>query len=169
MVTCVEEKLQCGQMPETFVGHVRQRTRWVMGNVQTAVKLHFRLGDVRLAKCTWRQRLAGVAVGASSILTAAMGIFGFVGLPLALVSGFPFVIFDNAWQLRWLVRTVAVWIFLDWFHRCAFAMATGYWHAMRWDQDRGSNSERRLFFIICAWILAAGLVGWTTSWYDKRC
>jgi cellulose synthase/poly-beta-1,6-N-acetylglucosamine synthase-like glycosyltransferase len=133
-VTYVDEKMQCGLMPDTFVGHVKQRTRWTMGNVQTAFKMNFHIGSARLVGCTWKQRLIGVSTGASSILNAAVGIFGFVGLALALISGFPFVIFDNAWQLRWLVRTVGVWVFLDWGHRSAFAVASRNSHAMRWDQ-----------------------------------
>jgi uncharacterized membrane protein len=76
----------------------------------------------------------GITTGVSLLLTAAVGVAGFVGLPLALLSGVPFVIFDNAWQLKWLVRTVGVAVFADWAHRGAFALEIGYGFAMRWDQ-----------------------------------
>jgi len=36
-VAYIEESLQCGEMPETLHGHYKQRTRWTIGNVQTAI------------------------------------------------------------------------------------------------------------------------------------
>jgi hypothetical protein len=133
-ITYTDERIQCGQMPDTFLGHVKQRTRWTIGNVQTALRLNFRIGSTILRGCTIRQRLVGITTGLSSALSSTIGILGFFGLPLALLSGFPFVIYDNAWQLRWLLRTVSIWIFLDWSHRCAFALFMGYRNTMRWDQ-----------------------------------
>lgn len=36
-VAYIEEDLQCGEMPDTLHGHYKQRTRWTIGNVQTAM------------------------------------------------------------------------------------------------------------------------------------
>ncbi|KAK1913596.1 hypothetical protein P3342_006839 [Pyrenophora teres f. teres] len=35
----IDEYLQCGEMPDTLSGHIKQRTRWTIGNVQTAIKV----------------------------------------------------------------------------------------------------------------------------------
>jgi cellulose synthase/poly-beta-1,6-N-acetylglucosamine synthase-like glycosyltransferase len=35
-VAYIDEYLQCGEMTDTLAGHVKQRTRWTIGNVQTA-------------------------------------------------------------------------------------------------------------------------------------
>jgi len=35
-VAYIDEPLQCGEMPDTLHGHIKQRTRWTIGNVQTA-------------------------------------------------------------------------------------------------------------------------------------
>jgi len=35
------EGLQFGTVPETFIGHLKQRTRWTLRTLQTAVKLKF--------------------------------------------------------------------------------------------------------------------------------
>jgi cellulose synthase/poly-beta-1,6-N-acetylglucosamine synthase-like glycosyltransferase len=38
-VAYIDEYLQCGEMPDTLSGHIKQRTRWTIGNVQTAFKV----------------------------------------------------------------------------------------------------------------------------------
>jgi cellulose synthase/poly-beta-1,6-N-acetylglucosamine synthase-like glycosyltransferase len=35
------EALQYGTVPDTFTGHLKQRTRWTLGTLQTALKLKF--------------------------------------------------------------------------------------------------------------------------------
>lgn len=113
---------------------MKQRTRWTIGNVQTAIKLNYRLWGPLVPDCTLRQRLAGFVFGALSTVNSTLVFFGFIGLPLALLSGYPFVVYYNAWQLSWLLRLVSIWVFLDWMHKASFALFIGYRDGLRWDQ-----------------------------------
>ncbi|KAJ6192131.1 nucleotide-diphospho-sugar transferase [Bipolaris maydis] len=133
-VAYVDEVLQCGEMPETLGGHIKQRTRWTIGNIQTAFKINFRLWGQRVEHCTTRQRLAGFVFGAGSLVNSALTWLGFIGSPLALLAGYPFVVYNERWQLVWLLRLVGFWIFSDTAHKASMALFVGYRDAMRWDQ-----------------------------------
>lgn len=118
----------------SLIGHVRQRTRWSIGNVQTANKLNYRLWGPHIAGCTFKQRLAGFTLGAGSIFNCTLTSLGFVGLPLALLSGHEFVAYQNSWQLSWLLRLAFIWVFPDWLHKAVLSLFVGYRDGMRWDQ-----------------------------------
>ncbi|EUC34494.1 glycosyltransferase family 2 protein [Bipolaris zeicola 26-R-13] len=133
-VAYVDEYMQCGEMPETLRGHIKQRTRWTIGNVQTAFKLNFRLWGPKIPLCTARQRLAGFVFGASSLANCTLTWIGFVGNLVALLAGYPFVVYHERWQLVWLLRLVGLWVFSDTAHKAILALFVGYRDAMRWDQ-----------------------------------
>lgn len=133
-VAYVDEKLQVGEMPDTLIGHIKQRTRWTIGNVQTAVRLNCRLWGPFVKLCTSRQRLAGFVFGAGAVVNCTLLWISFAGLPLALLSGYPFVVFMTAWELRWLLRLVSIWILIDWANKATLSMFVGYRGGMRWEQ-----------------------------------
>ena len=133
-VTHIDEQLQCGEMPETLTSHIRQRTRWTLGHIQTAFRLNFRLFGPRVRRCSMRQRFAGFVFGATSFVNASLAFIGFLGLPLILLSGYPFVVYSSTWHLKWLLRLMSIWVFADWVHKAAMALFVGYSEAMQWDQ-----------------------------------
>ena len=67
-------------------------------------------------------------------MNSALNWLGYIGLPLALLAGYPFVVYYERWQLAWLLRLVCIWIFADTAHKMSLALFVGYRDAMRWDQ-----------------------------------
>jgi len=67
-------------------------------------------------------------------MNASLALVGFLGMPLALLSGYPFVVYSSTWHLKWLLRLVSMWVFADYVHKVALALFVGYVEAMRWDQ-----------------------------------
>lgn len=115
-------------------GHIKQRTRWTIGNIQTARKLNFRLWGPLVLKCTLRQRLAGFLVGAGSTINSTLAVLGFLSVPLALLSGYPLVVYGSTYQLRWLLRLSSLWVIIDWSYKASLSLFIGYRNGMRWDQ-----------------------------------
>ncbi|KAG9381074.1 glycosyltransferase protein [Pyrenophora tritici-repentis] len=133
-VAYIEEYLQCGEMPDSLSGHIKQRTRWTIGNVQTAIKLRFRLWGPAVPYCNARQRFAGLVFGLGSFVNSGLTWIGYIGNPLALLSGYPFVVWYQPWQLAWLLRLVCLWVFTDTAHKASMALFIGYRDGMRWEQ-----------------------------------
>ncbi|KAF2431406.1 cellulose synthase catalytic subunit [Tothia fuscella] len=130
----IDERLQCGEMLETLIGHIKQRTCWTIGNVQTSVKLNFRLCGPLAFECTFRQRIAEFVLGTVSTINCTLASLGFIAFSLALLSDYPFVVYDSVWQLTWLRRLVCAWVSLDWIHKISLALFIGYRNGIRWDQ-----------------------------------
>ncbi|KAI9715676.1 MAG: hypothetical protein M1812_005828 [Candelaria pacifica] len=130
----IDEVLQCGKLPDTMMGHVIQRCRWTVGNAHLALTTNFRLWGPPVLNCTPRQRVGGFVSGVYSTTNVTLAWLGFIGPPLALLSGYPLVVYCNSWQLSWLLRLVSIWIFLDWIHKAAFAFHTAYKDGLRYDQ-----------------------------------
>jgi cellulose synthase/poly-beta-1,6-N-acetylglucosamine synthase-like glycosyltransferase len=118
-VAYIDEHLQCGEMPDTLSGHIKQQTRWSIGNVQTALKvnlflgtfpietgrfrINFRLWGPTVPFCSARQRFTGYVFGAGSVVNSTLNWLGYISLPLALLSGYPFVVYYERWQLAGLL------------------------------------------------------------------
>jgi hypothetical protein len=84
--------------------------------------------------CTARQRLVGFVFGACSLVNCALTWLGFIGNPLTLLAGYPFIVYHERWQLVWQLRLVGIWVFSDTAHKASMALFVGYRDAMRWDQ-----------------------------------
>ncbi|KAG9191511.1 hypothetical protein G6011_10245 [Alternaria panax] len=110
-VAYIDEYLQYGEMPDTLSGHIKQRTRWTIGNVQTAFEVslllntsttethprqtNFRLWSPSVRFCSVRQRFAGFVFGAGSCVNTAPNWLGCIGLPLVLLAGYLFVVYQE--------------------------------------------------------------------------
>jgi len=99
-----------------------------------ACHIKFRLWGDAVKNCTIRQRLAGFVFGASSMINSSLSILGFFGLPLALLSGYPFVVYSETWHLIWLLRIVSISVFCDFLHKVSLSLFVGYRDGMRWEQ-----------------------------------
>ena len=104
-------------------------------------EINFRLWGPTVPFCNARQRLAGYVFGAGSVVNSALNWLGYIGLPLALLAGYPFVVYYERWQLAWLLRLVCIWIFADTAHKMSLALFVGYRDAMRWDGDQRTWAE----------------------------
>jgi cellulose synthase/poly-beta-1,6-N-acetylglucosamine synthase-like glycosyltransferase len=143
-VAYIDEILQVGEMPDTLMGHVKQRTRWTTGNIQMGWHIRLRLWGPAVKLCSFRQRLAGFTFGVGSTANSSLSIVSFFGLALALCSGYPFIVYSETWQLRWLLRVVCIWCFCDGAHKAALSLFVGYRDGMRWD-----NADSWLFPCEC--------------------
>lgn len=99
----VHEPLQFGTVPDDYGSHLKQRTRWAIGTVDTSVKLKFCLWGEKITQMSFAQR-------ASSFLYAFLSLFNILltvsmfALPIVLIAGKPLVAYATFDQLRWLIR-----------------------------------------------------------------
>ena len=103
----VHEPLQFGTVPEDFGSHLKQRTRWAVGTVETALKLNFCLWGKAVKHMTVAQRFSGFLYATLSfyniLVTASL-----FAIPIILIWGKTLVAFANDSQLRWLIRACFV-------------------------------------------------------------
>lgn len=98
----VHEPLQFGTVPEDFGGHLKQRTRWAIGTVDTAFKLRFCLWGDSVKQMTGAQRFSGFLYATLSLYTVLLTASLFA-IPIILLWGRPLVAYANDTQLRWLI------------------------------------------------------------------
>lgn len=103
----VHEPLQFGTVPEDYGGHIKQRTRWTVGTMQTASRLRFFIWGSNIRRLTVAQRLSGFMYAIISLFNIFLAISLFA-MPAVLISGGRMVAYAEAWQLRWLIR--ACWL-----------------------------------------------------------
>ena len=99
----VHEPLQFGTVPEDFGSHLKQRTRWAIGTVDTSFKLKFCLYGEKVRQMTFAQRFSGFLYAMLSLYTILLSISLFA-IPVILVMGKPLVAYSTQEQLRWLIR-----------------------------------------------------------------
>jgi cellulose synthase/poly-beta-1,6-N-acetylglucosamine synthase-like glycosyltransferase len=100
----VHEALQFGTVPEDYGGHLKQRTRWAIGTVDTAFKLKFCLWGDKIKHMTFAQRSSSFIYAFLSLFNICVTLSIFA-LPIVLISNRPLVAYSNDTQLRWLIRT----------------------------------------------------------------
>lgn len=100
----VHEPLQFGTVPGDFGSHLKQRTRWAIGTVDTAFKLKFCLWGDQVRQMSFAQRFSGFLYASLSVYTILVTISLFA-IPIILVMGKPLVAYATDEQLRWLIRT----------------------------------------------------------------
>ncbi|PHH84631.1 hypothetical protein CDD83_1638 [Cordyceps sp. RAO-2017] len=99
----VHEPLQFGTVPEDYGSHLKQRTRWAIGTVDTSFKLNFCLWGEKVRQMTFAQRFSGFLYATLSLYTILLTISLFA-IPIILVSGKSLVAYADDDQLRWLIR-----------------------------------------------------------------
>ncbi|KAL1862688.1 hypothetical protein VTK73DRAFT_6691 [Phialemonium thermophilum] len=99
----VHEPLQFGTVPEDYGGHVKQRTRWAIGTVDTSFKLKFCLWGDKVRQMTPAQRFSGFLYAMLSLYTILLTVSLFA-VPVVLVMNKPLVAYRDNDQLRWLIR-----------------------------------------------------------------
>ncbi|KAJ5210410.1 hypothetical protein N7491_010217 [Penicillium cf. griseofulvum] len=98
----IHEPLQFGTVPEDFGGHLKQRTRWAIGTVDTAAKLKFCLWGDAVRQMTVAQRFSGFLYATLSVYTLLLTLSLFA-IPVILLWGKRLVAFATEEQLRWLI------------------------------------------------------------------
>ncbi|KIH91981.1 glycosyltransferase family 2 [Sporothrix brasiliensis 5110] len=99
----IHEPLQYGTVPDDFASHLKQRTRWAIGTVDTSFKLNFCLWGDSVRQMTFAQRFSGFLYASLSLYTILLNISLFA-IPVILLLGKQLVAYADENQLRWLVR-----------------------------------------------------------------
>ncbi|EXJ71978.1 uncharacterized protein A1O5_04480 [Cladophialophora psammophila CBS 110553] len=99
----VHEALQFGTVPEDYGGHLKQRTRWAIGTVDTAFKLRFCLWGDKVKHMTFAQRSSSFIYAFLSLFNIFLTLSIFA-MPIVLIANKPLVAYANDTQLRWLIR-----------------------------------------------------------------
>ena len=100
----VHEALQFGTVPEDYGSHLKQRTRWAIGTVDTSIKLKFCLWGSKIKQMTFAQRFSSFVYAFLSIFNIFLTISLFA-MPVVLIMNKPLVAYSNNSQLRWLIRS----------------------------------------------------------------
>jgi cellulose synthase/poly-beta-1,6-N-acetylglucosamine synthase-like glycosyltransferase len=101
----VHEPLQYGTVPDSLTSHLKQRTRWTIGTVQTAFKLRFSVAGPLVKHMTFPQRLCGFVYTVSSLFTVFL-VLSMLTSPVVLLARGNLVPFSNYHQLKWLIRAL---------------------------------------------------------------
>ncbi|KAJ5125954.1 hypothetical protein N7526_008131 [Penicillium atrosanguineum] len=98
----IHEPLQFGTVPDDFGSHLKQRTRWAIGTVDTAFKLKFCLWGDAVRKMTIAQRFSGFLYATLSLYTLLLTASMFA-IPIILLWGKQLVAYATTQQLHWLI------------------------------------------------------------------
>jgi hypothetical protein len=98
----VHEPLQFGTVPEDFASHLKQRTRWAIGTVDTSFKLNLCLWGDKVQHMTSAQRFSGFLYAALNIFNILLTLSLF-SIPIILIMGKPLVAYATTQQLQWLI------------------------------------------------------------------
>lgn len=99
----IHEPLQFGTVPEDYGSHIKQRTRWAIGTVDTSLKLNFCLWGEKVRFMTFPQRFSGFLYSFLSLYSILFSVSLFA-IPVILVMGHTLVAYQTENQLRWLIR-----------------------------------------------------------------
>ncbi|KAM0708792.1 hypothetical protein Q7P35_005445 [Cladosporium inversicolor] len=110
----IPEAVQYGSVSDSYLGHVKQRTRWWVGHIQTAKLFKLRMG-VRAEHMNFKQRLAGIAFDLRQLVQIPIAL-SYLIIPFVLLSGSPLVFWATGAQLKVLIRLVCIWSATHWIH-----------------------------------------------------
>ncbi|TKA63188.1 hypothetical protein B0A55_10204 [Friedmanniomyces simplex] len=94
----VQEFLQYGSVPASYYAHVKQRTRWSIGHIQTALLFRFRTSSKFAKHLDLRQKLTGITFDLRQFMQIPTA-FNYAFIPLSLYAGYPLVIWNTEFQL----------------------------------------------------------------------
>ncbi|KEF56992.1 uncharacterized protein A1O9_07182 [Exophiala aquamarina CBS 119918] len=121
----VHEPLQFGTVLDSLTSHLKQRTRWTIGTVQTSFKLRFSIFGPLVKHMTFSQRLCGFVYTVSSLFTVFLVLSMFTA-PIVLISGGNLVPYTSMNQLKWLIRSNFLTIILNRINEFISYLPSGY-------------------------------------------
>ncbi|KAK8211067.1 nucleotide-diphospho-sugar transferase [Phyllosticta capitalensis] len=126
----VHEALQWGTVPDSFVGHLKQRTRWTLGTLQSAIKQRFCLYGPLVKKMTLLQRLSGLMFGVDAFSKLFL-IVALFTIPVVLISGGTLVAYTNPTELRRQTQLAFISLMFSLIHDWIYFLPSGYRLAQR--------------------------------------
>ncbi|KAI6755842.1 hypothetical protein HG531_004948 [Fusarium graminearum] len=158
----IHEPLQFGTVPEDYGGHLKQRTRWAIGTVDTSFKLNFCLYGDKVRQMTAAQRFSGFLYASLSLYTVLLTISMFA-IPVILIMQKPLVAYATDEQLRWLIRACFASVISN--RLCEFALfiPAGYHTGQRGSRYQLWMSPYIALCIIRSFVLPTWLGGQTQA------
>lgn len=129
------EALQFGTVPDTYIGHLKQRTRWTLGTLQTAAKLKFCLYGSLARKMSFFARLSAFVFAIDAFFKIFL-LIALLTIPIVLISGGQLVAYTSNEQLRWQTRLSFASLLLARLNEYITYLPSGYRLAQR---DMGSQ------------------------------
>jgi hypothetical protein len=124
------EALQYGTVPDTFTGHLKQRTRWTLGTLQTALKLKFCLFGKLVQGMGFFARLSAFVFAIDAFFKIFL-LIALTTIPIVLISGGQLVAYSTYSQLRWQIRLCFASLMLTRFNEWITYLPSGYRLAQR--------------------------------------
>lgn len=121
----VHEPLQFGQVPDSFTGHLKQRTRWTLGTLQTATKLRFFFWGKDIRQMNFFQRLSGFVFSMDALFKMFL-LISMATIPIVLISGGTLVAYTDTNQLRWQIRLCTISLLLTIINLYITYLPSGY-------------------------------------------
>lgn len=152
------EALQYGTVPDTFTGHLKQRTRWTLGTLQTALKLKFCLYGDLVKGMSFFARLSAFVFAIDAFFKIFL-LIALLTIPIVLISGGQLVAYSSNFQLRWQIRLCFTSLILTRLNEWITYLPSGYRLAQR---DTGAQMWMAPFHaltIIRSFILPSWLGG----------
>lgn len=131
----IHEPLQFGTVPDTFTGHLKQRTRWAIGTVDTSFKLKFFLWGDKIKRLTFAQRTNSFCYAVMSLFNVVL-VLSLFAMPVVLISNKRLVAYANDTELRWLIRACFAALITNRLAEITLYLPSGYATG-----QRGSNSQ----------------------------
>ncbi|KAH6662095.1 nucleotide-diphospho-sugar transferase [Halenospora varia] len=150
------EGLQYGTVPDTFTGHLKQRTRWTLGTLQTALKLKFCLFGDLVKGMSFFARLSAFVFAIDAFFKIFL-LIALLTIPIVLISGGQLVAYSDNNQLRWQIRLCFASLILTRLNEWITYLPSGYRLAQR---DTGAQMWMAPFhamtivrsFILPSWL-----------------
>ncbi|TQS31669.1 hypothetical protein Golomagni_08040, partial [Golovinomyces magnicellulatus] len=159
----IHEPLQFGTVPEDFGGHLKQRTRWAIGTVDTAFKLKFCLYGEKVRQMSFAQRFSGFLYASLSMYTILLTISMFA-IPVILIMGKPLVAYNpDTDQLVWLIRVCFASVILNRLNEFALFLPAGYHTGQRGSRYQLWMSPYIALCIVRSFLLPKWLGGQTQA------
>lgn len=158
----VHEPLQFGTVPEDYGGHLKQRTRWAIGTVDTAFKLKFCLWGDGVRLMSFAQRFSGFLYATLSLYTLLLTASLFA-IPIILLWQKQLVAYANDDQLHWLIWACFAATMMN--RLCEFALfiPAGYHTGQRGSRYQLWMSPYIALCIVRSFVLPSWLGGQTQA------
>ncbi|KAJ4386901.1 hypothetical protein N0V93_009800 [Gnomoniopsis smithogilvyi] len=122
----LQEGLQYGLVPETYVAYIKQMTRWHVGESQTATKFGFYHSKEKTKYMKPLQKWVQTAQGLNVHIRTPLTVLNLVFLSLAFLTDMPLVHWKDKEEMRFLLRIDCAIVLLRWLHELHYAILAGY-------------------------------------------
>ncbi|KAF2104151.1 hypothetical protein NA57DRAFT_70364 [Rhizodiscina lignyota] len=158
----IHEPLQFGTVPDSYGSHLKQRTRWAIGTVDTSFKLKFCLYGDAVRQMTFYQRMSSFIYAVLSLFNVFLTLSLFA-LPIVLITGNALVAYANDEQLRWLIRSCFAAFIMNRICEVVLFIPSGYATGQRGSRAQLWMSPYIALTIVRSFVLPRWLGGQTQA------